>query len=223
MYRADGAYGQFAIIDPDKDVVIAITSASFDPDRLLNIVWEKLLPGITDKEELEESDSYDQLIYTNRELAIPGLWNVRNKAHEDEWSGIRYKVSDGIVPCFADLTGGPGKWGSYGHNLSALSFEFQRTECRLHIEDEDFASDLYAGMDGTYHVSYVRGEKFAASACWEEENVLNLVVRALKTVSGTRFRITFKENEISIRRCPFMPQIGEKFAELDWDQLILKA
>lgn len=78
------------------------------------------------------------------------------------------------------MTGGPGKWGSYGRNLSALSFEFRRTECRLHIEDEDFSSDLYAGMDGTYHVSYVRGERFAASACWEEENVLSLVVRALK-------------------------------------------
>jgi hypothetical protein len=189
----------------------------------LNIVWEKLLPGITDKEELEESDSYEQLRYMNGELAIPGLWNVRNKAHEDEWSGIRYEVPESVVPCFADLTGGPGKWGSYGRNLSALTFEFQRTECRIHIEDEDFASDLYAGMDGTYHVSYVRGEKFAASACWEEENVLSLVVRALKTVSGTRFRITFGEKEISIRRCPLMPQIGEKFAGQDWDQLVLKA
>ena len=45
LYRADGAYGQFAIMAPDKDAVIAMTSASFSPDRLLNIVWEKLLPG----------------------------------------------------------------------------------------------------------------------------------------------------------------------------------
>lgn len=223
LYRADGAYGQFAIMVPDKDVVIAITSASFQPDRLLNIVWEKLLPGITDQDELEESVSYEQLKYMNGELAIPGLWNVRNKVHEDAWGGIRYKVSDEAVPCFADLTGGPGKWESYGRNLSALSFEFQRTECRIHIEDEDFTSDLYAGMDGTYHVSYVRGEKFAASACWEEENVFSLVVRALKTVSGTRFRITFGEKEISVRRCPLMPQIGEKFAEQDWEHLVLKA
>ena len=126
---------------PDKDAVIAMTSASFSPDRLLNIVWEKLLPGITDQEELEESDSYEKLRYMNEELAIPGLWNVRNKAHEDEWSGIRYKVFDEVVPCFADLTGGPGKWGNYGRNLSALSFEFRRTECRIHIEDEDFSSE----------------------------------------------------------------------------------
>ena len=75
LYRADGAYGQFAIMDPDKDVVILqlplhrYTAA----DRMLNIVWEKLLPGIADKEELEESDSYEQLRYMNGELAIPRM------------------------------------------------------------------------------------------------------------------------------------------------------
>lgn len=55
-----------------------------------------------------------------------------------------------------------------------------------------------------------------------KKNVLSLVVRALKMVSGTKFRITFGEKEISIRRCPLMPQIGEKFDEQDWDQLVLK-
>ena len=221
LYRADGAYGQFAIMDPDRDVVIAITSSSFQPDRLLNIVWEKLLPGITKEKELPASECFDKLQLLTEELQIPGVWNVRNKAHEDEWSGIRYKVLDADVPCFTDLVGGPGKWGECGQKLSALTFEFMRTECRIHIEDADFASDLYAGMDGTYHVSYVRGEKFAASACWEEENVLCLLVRTLKTVSGSRLRITFGQNEISVKRCPLMPQIGEKFGEMDWEKLVL--
>ena len=44
----------------------------------------QLLPGITNKEELEESGSYEQFKHLNVELAIPGLWNVRNRVHENE-------------------------------------------------------------------------------------------------------------------------------------------
>ena len=55
----------------------------FDKIGMTNISCQ-LLPGITNKEELEESGSYEQFKHLNVELAIPGLWNVRNRAHENE-------------------------------------------------------------------------------------------------------------------------------------------
>ena len=73
------------------------------------------------------------------------------------------------------------------------------------------------------HIMYLMSVERSLRQVHAEENVLSLVVRALKRVSGTKFRITFGEKEISIRRCPLMPQIGEKFDEQDWDQLVLKA
>lgn len=48
VYRADGAYGQFGIVIPDKDAVIVINSASTYPDDLLNIAWDTLLKGMAD-------------------------------------------------------------------------------------------------------------------------------------------------------------------------------
>ena len=45
-YRGDGAFGQYCIVLPEQDAVIAITSGVKDMQRPLNLVWEKLLPAM---------------------------------------------------------------------------------------------------------------------------------------------------------------------------------
>lgn len=44
-YRGDGAHGQFCIVLPDEDAVIAITAQTDDMQGELNLIWKKLLPG----------------------------------------------------------------------------------------------------------------------------------------------------------------------------------
>jgi CubicO group peptidase (beta-lactamase class C family) len=44
-YRGDGAFGQYCIVLPDQDAVIAITSGVRDMQAVLNLVWDKLLPA----------------------------------------------------------------------------------------------------------------------------------------------------------------------------------
>ena len=45
-YRGDGAFGQYCVVLPDQDAVIAITSGVKDMQAVLNLVWDKLLPAI---------------------------------------------------------------------------------------------------------------------------------------------------------------------------------
>jgi len=45
-YRGDGAFGQFCIVLPEQDAVIAITSGLRDMQAVLNLVWDKLLPAM---------------------------------------------------------------------------------------------------------------------------------------------------------------------------------
>ena len=45
-YRGDGANGQFCIVLPQEDAVIAITADTRDMQAELNIVWDKLLPAL---------------------------------------------------------------------------------------------------------------------------------------------------------------------------------
>jgi CubicO group peptidase (beta-lactamase class C family) len=45
-YRGDGAFGQYCVIMPEQDVVLAITSGLGDMQPPLNLVWEHLLPAM---------------------------------------------------------------------------------------------------------------------------------------------------------------------------------
>ena len=46
LYRGDGAFGQFCIVMPEQDAVVAITSGGRDMQAVMNLVWEKLLPAL---------------------------------------------------------------------------------------------------------------------------------------------------------------------------------
>jgi CubicO group peptidase (beta-lactamase class C family) len=45
-FRGDGALGQFCLVLPEADAVVAITSRSHDTQALLDAVWEHLLPAL---------------------------------------------------------------------------------------------------------------------------------------------------------------------------------
>ncbi|HJZ58035.1 MAG TPA: serine hydrolase, partial [Gemmataceae bacterium] len=45
-YRGDGAFGQFCVVLPEQDAVIAITAGVRDMQAVLNLVWDNLLPGL---------------------------------------------------------------------------------------------------------------------------------------------------------------------------------
>lgn len=46
-YRGDGAFGQFMVVLPEADAVVAITSQSPDMQGLLDALWTELLPALT--------------------------------------------------------------------------------------------------------------------------------------------------------------------------------
>jgi CubicO group peptidase (beta-lactamase class C family) len=45
-YRGDGAFGQYCVVMPDQDAVLAITGGVPDMQAVLNLVWETLLPAM---------------------------------------------------------------------------------------------------------------------------------------------------------------------------------
>ncbi|HYN66151.1 MAG TPA: serine hydrolase domain-containing protein [Ornithinibacter sp.] len=45
-FRADGAYGQFALVLPHLDLVVTVTACTEDTQEVLDAVWEELLPHL---------------------------------------------------------------------------------------------------------------------------------------------------------------------------------
>jgi hypothetical protein len=57
-YRGDGAFGQYMLVLPDEDAVIAITSETTDMQDELNLVWKFILPALrADKSTLNKNDA----------------------------------------------------------------------------------------------------------------------------------------------------------------------
>jgi CubicO group peptidase (beta-lactamase class C family) len=45
-YRGDGMYGQFCVVLPEQDAVVAITAGTSDLQGVLNLIWDELLPAM---------------------------------------------------------------------------------------------------------------------------------------------------------------------------------
>ncbi len=70
-YRGDGAHGQFCIVLPEQDAVIAITANTGDMQAELNVVWDKLLPAMQSAPLPENAEEQAKLRHTLANLAVP--------------------------------------------------------------------------------------------------------------------------------------------------------
>ena len=66
-YRGDGAAGQFCVVMPDQDAVVAITADTGNMQGELNAIWDNLLPAFRDNglpENVPRQEKLKQLIAT---------------------------------------------------------------------------------------------------------------------------------------------------------------
>lgn len=68
-YRGDGKDGQFCIVLPHQDAVIAITANTGNMQAELNVVWDALLPAFTDAPLKENPDELAKLKAKTMELS----------------------------------------------------------------------------------------------------------------------------------------------------------
>ncbi len=77
LYRGDGAFGQFCIVMPQQDAVVAITSGTKDMAGVMNLVWDKILPGMKPKALHADAENVKKL-----QAALAGL-----KLHTQQGAG----------------------------------------------------------------------------------------------------------------------------------------
>ncbi len=71
-YRGDGAFGQFCLILPEQDAVVAMTAQTDDMQAVLDAVWDKLLPAFG---ETTGADAESDALLEDRldRLAVPAF------------------------------------------------------------------------------------------------------------------------------------------------------
>lgn len=184
-FRADGAFGQYILVLPELDAVIAITSETVDMQGELNLVWEHLLPAFDKPEMSEEPDLRNVMA----NLALAPLVNKGNKGKEFEVAGQRFE-----------------------HENQSFMLDFQRGVAVLNLktEEEHFQFSFGSGewiigetnRKGPYLVAgakgYLAGQepfKIAGSYAWSDERTLNLQLRYIESPHTQIIKIVFGDDQ----------------------------
>lgn len=197
-FRADGAYGQYSIVFPDKDTVVAITSESADKAATMQTVWDHLYPGI-------------------KENSPPLPPNVAEHGQlQKELKALAYKppVFNSRSPLSASLSGRKFILDSNEFNAKAVSFTFSgnKTVFRL-FEDGKPDIVITCGMkdwiiDGNkkpsaHSLFSLRRIDFdsrvAASATWKNDHTLLLTFRFTETAHGDSLTCIFDDDKLRIQ------------------------
>jgi CubicO group peptidase (beta-lactamase class C family) len=102
-YRGDGAFGQYCIVLPEQDAVIAITSGVKDMQAVLNLIWDKLLPALKSSSLAPDEAARKKLEHTLKNLSLRPVEGSGDPAPAPgpkgrsasglrvaEWSGKKY-------------------------------------------------------------------------------------------------------------------------------------
>ncbi len=106
-YRGDGAFGQYCLVLPELDAVVAINSGVRDMQRVMNLVWDKLLPEMKPGRLPED--------------------NAARRGLEEKLKGltVKYRTGRATSTPAAKVS---GRWYEFPENergIKSLSFDFR--------------------------------------------------------------------------------------------------
>ncbi|MFE9610828.1 serine hydrolase domain-containing protein [Streptomyces sp. NPDC006012] len=127
-YRGDGAYGQFCVVLPEYDAVIATTAATVQMQQVLDLVWEHLLPAfrpgpLSDRERTDAA-----LTERLSGLALPPAGGKPAPAERaEEWAAVEFTPAEPL----ARTTSVEVAAGADGTRLTLVEDDGHRIELRL--------------------------------------------------------------------------------------------
>lgn len=140
-YRGDGAFGQFCLVLPEVDAVVALTSCTERLQDVLDAVWEHLLPALSGDAETTGDDRTAEL--TER---LAGL----------ELTPVATRIPPAnAVAEYRFTAGAAGDSGAFG-SLRALSVTAADGGWGLDLDLDHGQAHLVAG-DGRWHPGLLPG------------------------------------------------------------------
>ncbi|MHA6532378.1 serine hydrolase domain-containing protein [Paenibacillus sp. BAC0078] len=163
-YRADGAFGQLCMVMPQQDAVVAITSGTNNMQRIMDAVWDHLLPAMkSEPETLPDNPAAAALADQLNSLSLNPPEEQRSSELEKVLSGQIYKLEENM------------------YNLETFAIAFSGTEAIL---------TLY-GMFGEQTVALGRG-KWAASTATILDNTVNLIMSSFTWTQENKLLLTLR-------------------------------
>jgi CubicO group peptidase (beta-lactamase class C family) len=116
-YRGDGAFGQFCVVLPEHDVVLAMTAATEAMQEVLDAAWQHLLPAFSDGalDGADADDADGALAARLAALTLPGVPGDAVPPSAQAWLDLRTVRTTGPVSVALTTTrvagdGPSGRW-----------------------------------------------------------------------------------------------------------------
>jgi CubicO group peptidase (beta-lactamase class C family) len=118
-YRGDGAYGQFCLVLPEHDAVIATTAATEQMQQILDLAWQHLLPAFGPEplpgREHEDTGLRERLA---RLTLPPAAGKPAPPERAQKWSGAEFTPYGDVCPDRPKLTAIRATPGTDGWELT---------------------------------------------------------------------------------------------------------
>lgn len=195
-YRGDGAFGQYCVVMPDQDAVLAITSGLGDMQIVLNYAWEFLLPAMKPAPLPADPASQALLVEKLHSLALPGQVGQVDSPTAAAVSGKVYQVD-------------ANRFG-----VEQMGFDFKDQACHFFFKNQLGEETIVCGLGhlvkGKSQVLFAEptepGVKqdtpVEASAVWTAPDRLELRLRFVETPFYYTMTCRFKGQEVKVENKP---------------------
>jgi CubicO group peptidase (beta-lactamase class C family) len=182
-YRGDGAFGQYCVVLPEQDTVIAITSGLKDMQAVLNLIWDKLLPGIQ-----------------AGALAADPANTAKLKAR---LAGLKVKTVDGAATSPVK----PGKYVFPANDAKLESLELAPNALTLKVNgvENKIACGFNEWTRGKANYAAYADEPAAACGAWTKDNTYLAKQVLYETPFYLTATLTFTDAEVS---CALETNVG---------------
>jgi hypothetical protein len=161
-YRGDGAFGQYCLVLPAQDAVLAITSAVDDMQAVLNVVWQHLLPALGPAPLPEDSAAQARLA--------------------DKLSGLALEPPQGqaLTPVAAAISGKTFLLKPNPLKIESVRFDFGASGSTVKLNTQDGEHVIAAGC-GAWIEGMMGDRPVAASGVWTAADTFVLTLRYYET------------------------------------------
>ena len=202
-YRADGAMGQFTIVLPKLDMIIAITETAPGAhwaQRTLDITWD-FTARVTDASPLPE----DPAAFARLQAKLGSL-NVGNPPCQPyspmigRISGKTFRMTSGVFGPF----GGNFMSGEGPDPVREFSFDFDNYGCLWRIVTASGREEYIRVGTGGLRLTNILGtstastQLYLAHGSWPAEDTFELRCRWVETCLEDIYTLKFEGNKVSI-------------------------
>jgi CubicO group peptidase (beta-lactamase class C family) len=196
-YRGDGAFGQFCIVLPNEDAVVAITAETADMQAILNAVWAHILPALRGVGLPADKITPDALTRKLNTLALPMLTLALTSPMATTVSGRVYGIDkNSLGVTTASLTFGKDTCtvalhdDRGDHRVTCGLNRWAESETTLPVTPMKLVATLVPGETRT---------RVAGSGTWPDPNTFLMTWRFIETAHYETVTCRFgADNSIAI-------------------------